>query len=123
MRVELFSHLKRAAGSGTIEIKVEGELSLKDALKLLPEGVRELVIDEYGSIRPGLLILVNGVDARTVHGYKVTVRDEDVISIVPMIHGGRAAPCGKRKTVHLKGSNLPSMAVHPPSTKITVPVT
>jgi molybdopterin converting factor small subunit len=91
MRVELFSHLKRAAGSGTIEIKVEGELSLKDALKLLPEGVRELVVDEYGSIRPGLLILVNGVDARTVHGYKVTVRDEDVISIVPMIHGGRAA--------------------------------
>jgi hypothetical protein len=37
MRVELFSHLKRAAGSGTIEIKVEGEMSLKDALKLLPE--------------------------------------------------------------------------------------
>ncbi|MCS6788492.1 MAG: MoaD/ThiS family protein [Aigarchaeota archaeon] len=91
MRVELFSHLKRAAGSGTVEVRVEGEMPLKEALKLLPEGVRELVIDEYGSIRSGLLVLVNGVDARTVYNYRVTVRDNDVVSIVPMIHGGSTA--------------------------------
>ncbi|MEN3047737.1 MAG: MoaD/ThiS family protein [Candidatus Caldarchaeales archaeon] len=91
MKVELFSHLRRAAGSGTIEVRVEGELPLKEALKLLPEGVRELVIDEYGSIRSGLLVLVNGVDARTVYNYRVSVRDGDVISIVPMIHGGSPA--------------------------------
>ncbi|MCS6788665.1 MAG: MoaD/ThiS family protein [Aigarchaeota archaeon] len=88
MRVELFSHLRRAAGAGSIEIKVEGEIALKDALNLLPDGIRELVLDEYGSIRSGLLILVNGVDARTVYGYKIAVRDEDTISIVPLIHGG-----------------------------------
>ncbi|MCS7094389.1 MAG: MoaD/ThiS family protein [Thaumarchaeota archaeon] len=91
MRIELFSHLRRAAGSGTVEVKVEGEVPLKEALKLLPEGIRELVLDEYGSIRSGLLVLVNGIDARTVYNYRVTVRDEDVVSIVPMIHGGSSS--------------------------------
>ncbi|MEM1534446.1 MAG: MoaD/ThiS family protein [Nitrososphaerota archaeon] len=86
--VQLYGHLRRDASSQYLEIRLGEKKPLIAALNLLPESVRRQILDERGGIRPGFLILVNDVDARTVHGYEVEVSDSDRIVIVPMIHGG-----------------------------------
>jgi len=88
VKVELYGSLRRGLYPNQLEIRIEGRVSLKDALRSLPEGLREQVIDENGSVRSGILILVNDVDARTVYGFNVTVSDSDRLAIIPMIHGG-----------------------------------
>ncbi len=88
MIVQLYGHLRTEAGNRLIEVRLVERMPLKAALKLLPETVRRQVLDEGGEIRPGLLILVNDVDARSVYRYEVEVSDDDRIAIVPMIHGG-----------------------------------
>lgn len=88
MIVQLYGHLRAEAKNPLIEVRVGERKPLKAALKLLPEAVRRHVLDERGEIRPGFLILVNDVDARTVYKYEVEVSDNDRVAIVPMIHGG-----------------------------------
>lgn len=93
MRVEIYGPLRRGLSTNVIEIELGGRVSLKEALKALPDGLREQIIDENGSVRGGIMILVNDVDARTVYGFNVSVSDSDRIAIVPMIHGGRVHNC------------------------------
>lgn len=86
--VQLYGQLRTEAQSRFIEVRLGGRKPLKDALSLLPQPIRRHIIDEAGEIKPGLLILVNEADARTVYGYNIEVSDEDKIVVVPMIHGG-----------------------------------
>ncbi|MEM0445617.1 MAG: MoaD/ThiS family protein [Nitrososphaerota archaeon] len=88
MIIQLYGHLRTEASKNVHEVKIGGRRRLKEVLELLPEPVRRQVLDDSGSIRPGYLILVNDVDARTVYNYEVEVSDSDRIVIVPMIHGG-----------------------------------
>jgi molybdopterin converting factor small subunit len=86
--VQLYGHLRTEVKDRLIEVRLGERKPLKAALKLLPETVRRQVLDEGGEIRPGFLILVNDVDARSVYRYEVEVSDDDRVTIVPMIHGG-----------------------------------
>ncbi|MCS7143372.1 MAG: MoaD/ThiS family protein [Aigarchaeota archaeon] len=88
MKIELFGHLRYELKATSIEVRVDGKVSLKDLLKALPSPLREQLLDEYGSIKPNVMILVNDVDARTVYNYEILVSDSDRIALVPMIHGG-----------------------------------
>ena len=89
MRVELIGYLKAEAGSEYIEIKVGGGVGLVEALKMLPEKVRNHVIDEKtGEPVPGLLILVNGSEVKSSQVYGVRVNEDDTITLIPAIHGG-----------------------------------
>ncbi len=88
MRVELLGHLRSTAGSGSIELKLGDKVKLNEALKMLPEELRRHIIDEHGKILPGLLILVNGVDVRTVGRLDIEVSDDDLLTLIPAIHGG-----------------------------------
>ncbi len=54
------------------------------------------ILDTVRSLAPGnsvlspnnLLVAVNGVESSVVGGLEATVRDGDVVSIVPVVHGG-----------------------------------
>jgi len=86
--VQLYGPLRSATGSGALEVRLGGRRPLRSALSLLPEPVKRQVLDENGEVRPGFLILVNDVDARTLHNFNIDVSDEDRLTILPMIHGG-----------------------------------
>ncbi|MDJ0270264.1 MAG: MoaD/ThiS family protein [Aigarchaeota archaeon] len=88
MRVELLGHLRSTAGSGSIELELGDKVRLNEVLRMLPEELRRHVIDEHGKILPGLLILVNGVDVRTVGKLDIEVGDDDILTLIPAIHGG-----------------------------------
>lgn len=88
MIVQLYGQLRLEAGSRFVEVRLGGKRPLREALKLLPTHLRRHILDENDEIRPGLLILVNDTDARTIHRYELDVSDDDRIVIVPMIHGG-----------------------------------
>ena len=89
MRVELIGHLKAEAGSEFLEIKLEGEETLLEALKKLPEKVRRHVVDETGKrLASGLLLLVNGAEVKAAEAGSVKVNDSDVVTLIPAIHGG-----------------------------------
>lgn len=92
MRVELIGYLKAEAGSEYVEVKVGGGVGLVEALKMLPEKVRKHVIDEEtGKPVSGLLILVNGSEVKLSQVYGVKVNEDDIITLIPAIHGG----CGR----------------------------
>ncbi len=40
------------------------------------------------ALKPGLLLLVNDVDARLLGGLAANVHDGDVVTLLPSIHGG-----------------------------------
>ena len=88
MKVMVYGHLKQRCGSSSLEIKLGGEMPLLDALRLLPDELKQLVLSKDGSVNPGILVLVNDVDARSVYGFNIKVSDSDRIALVPAIHGG-----------------------------------
>lgn len=90
MLFEFFGPARAYAGLKSLSVKINEPLTLMEALKLLPDPVREFIIDADGRVRSGILILVNDVDARSVYGFNIQVRDEDKITIIPTIHGGAA---------------------------------
>ncbi|MEM0442977.1 MAG: MoaD/ThiS family protein [Candidatus Caldarchaeum sp.] len=95
MRVELFGPLRSAAGLRELSLKVEGRLRLREVLGLLDERVRRHVVDDHGNPQPGVLILVNGADVRYMSWLDTEIGDEDVLSLIPSIHGGWDA-CSSR---------------------------
>ncbi len=94
MIIQLYGPLRVAAGAAEIELRLEGRRRLREVLADLPRNIRDAVVGEDGTPRPGLLIMVNDVDARSVYNYELYVEDTDKITIIPMIHGGNAEPFG-----------------------------
>lgn len=88
MIIRLYGHLKAVAGTREIELRLAGRKHLKEVLRELPRELREMVVERGGEPRPGLLIMVNDVDARSVYGYDIYLEDHDSVTIIPMIHGG-----------------------------------
>jgi len=88
VKFELLGHLRSAAGASEVEVKLERRVGLTEALGRLPGQVRRQVLDASGRMQPGLLVLVNGVDVRTVVEGDVDVGDEDCVTLIPAIHGG-----------------------------------
>ena len=50
-------------------------------LKIKPDNTLELDTKN-------LLIAVNGIDSSTLDGFKTKLKDNDIVSIIPIIHGG-----------------------------------
>ena len=49
-----------------------------------------------------LLVAINGVDSSVLDGYNTSLKDNDVVSIIPIIHGGKP----NRIQFGLLGSNV-----------------
>lgn len=82
--VKLLGGSKRSFGSDKIEFDKKS-LVLSDLLSLL----QNMVQDGRPSIDTGnIIIAINGVDSSVLNGNKTLVTDGDVISIIPVVHGG-----------------------------------
>jgi molybdopterin converting factor small subunit len=88
VKVELVGHLRQEAGGHIIEIELGGSTGLGDALRRLPPNLRRHILSADGSINPGILVLVNGADVRSLVDGEVFVDDDDTVTIIPSIHGG-----------------------------------
>ncbi len=82
--VKLFGGAKRPFSSDKLEINKEAMTvaSLLDYLQsLIAKNMPPLDVKN-------ILIAVNGIDSSALNGYNTELKDKDVISIIPVVHGG-----------------------------------
>jgi len=92
VRVVLYGHLRGLVGSSELSLEVSDRLTLREFLKALASRYRELsdIISPQGEVRPLYIVFINGRDLELLGGYGYVVRDGDVVSLVPVSHGGSA---------------------------------
>jgi molybdopterin synthase sulfur carrier subunit len=81
----------RQMTKGTAEVKAAGDTVdgiVADLERQFP-GLKERLVDESGELRRFINIYVNEEDIRFLDGKKTTIKETDVVSIVPAIAGGR----------------------------------
>jgi len=81
--VKLLGGARRAIGKDSLEIEKQ-DAKLHDIVEIL----RSMSSNKNIFNSSNLLIVVNGVESSMLGGLYATVRDGDVISIVPVVHGG-----------------------------------
>nr|BAJ48340.1 conserved hypothetical protein [Candidatus Caldarchaeum subterraneum] len=88
LRVELLGPLRAVVGKRFIDIELKEPIKLREVFMMFDEEIRRMIMDEAGRPQPGLLILVNGVDVRYLTWLDTVVDEDDVVTLIPSIHGG-----------------------------------
>ena len=94
VRVKLIGVLGSAAGCREIGFTVSEPSTVAELLTLLTKKVdnrqfRDLLIDSTtGDPRPNVIILLGDQDCNLFEGLKTKVRNGDVVTIIPVAHGG-----------------------------------
>jgi molybdopterin converting factor small subunit len=88
MKIEFIGPLKKAAGVSELELKIDGEKKLLEVLEMLPESVKKRILESSGKISPDVMILVNGVEVKSLGLENMHVKESDRIVLIPVIHGG-----------------------------------
>jgi len=83
INVKLLGGARRAIGKDRLEIERQ-DVKLHEIVEILRSMSSNSNIFDSGN----LLIVVNGVESSMLGGLDATVKDGDVISIVPVVHGG-----------------------------------
>lgn len=73
---------------GRSRIEVEGVSSVADALRALPAGVRERILDEQGRVRQHVNLFVGSTDVRETGGLATVLRDGATLFVIPAVSGG-----------------------------------
>ncbi|MCX8187466.1 MAG: MoaD/ThiS family protein [Nitrososphaeria archaeon] len=86
--VRILGPLRELGETETLEVDVEPEMNLIEALGRLPERLRERVL-VHGGIAADLLVLVDGVELSCLESAEdIRVEDIGEIVLIPIIHGG-----------------------------------
>ena len=83
INVKLLGGARKAIGKDHLEIEKQ-DTTLHDIVEILHSMSSNSNIFNSSN----LLIVVNGVESSMLGGLDATVKDGDVISIVPVVHGG-----------------------------------
>lgn len=90
--VHMSGHLKDYTGKNR-DLKVQSAtvtsvLSLVRYLNQLFPGIADRIMDEQDLTRPYVNIFVNGEDIRSGAGEKTSLKDGDVVHVLPSVAGG-----------------------------------
>ena len=108
IKVELVGGAKKMFASGTFEID-KHDISLEDLFEIL----QNMRLADSPLLEPkNTLVAINGVDSSAKGGMSYVARDGDVISIIPVIHGGSGPACRVRMDVGAR--NFDIIGVAPP---------
>ena len=90
MTVRLYGAYSGFAG-GARETTVTGQTvgAALDALVVTHPSLRERIRDERGRLREHLSVYVNKDDVRFLEGEATSIRDGDVVHLIPAVSGGR----------------------------------
>lgn len=91
MKIEFLGPLRAVVGKRFVELNLEGRIKLVDLFDRLDAELRKHVVDESGKPVPGVLVLVNGVDVRFLSWLETEVDEDDTVTLIPSIHGGKYA--------------------------------
>jgi len=80
----------RSFAGGAKEVALEAA-TLGEALEALAAAhpsLRERLRDEHGNLRPHLALFVNDEDARLLGWEDATLKDGDIVHVIPALSGG-----------------------------------
>jgi len=80
----------RTFAGGAKEIALDAA-TLREALDLLEAvhpSLKERLRDEHGTLRPHLALFVNDEDARLLGWEDSTLKDGDIVHVIPALSGG-----------------------------------
>ncbi len=87
---KFYAQVRQAAGAESEQVVMDDGADLATALEFAAgrhgEAFRKLVLDEFGVVRPSMLVMVNGVPAP--RGGQRQLRDGDEITLRSAVSGG-----------------------------------
>ena len=90
VRFSFFAQVRQAAGAENEELLLADGTDLAAALTEVSArhgpGFRSLVLDQFGVVKPGMLVLVNGVPAQ--RGGTRILADGDEVTLLSAVSGG-----------------------------------
>lgn len=92
IEIKLLGVFRGMMGKDQLSVKLN-HATVRSAVQVLAESmpfeVRRLLIDpELNDPRPNALILLNGREINVLNGMETKVKNNDVLTIIPVAHGG-----------------------------------
>ena len=90
VKVKTLGHLTASLGKEKI-VELADKTTIGDLLSLLKEKTVVLQKEDlfrFDRTEPELTILLNGQNIQTLDGLKTTLKDRDLILLLPAVHGG-----------------------------------
>ncbi|HML94316.1 MAG TPA: MoaD/ThiS family protein [Thermodesulfobacteriota bacterium] len=81
---------KLTADKDEVSISAANVNELIETLESQFPGIKNRLCDESGNLRRFINLYVNNEDIRFLNGKETSLKEEDVVSIIPAIAGGRA---------------------------------
>ncbi|MCL4244483.1 MAG: MoaD/ThiS family protein [Candidatus Dadabacteria bacterium] len=81
---------KLTADKDEVSVSAANVNELIETLESQFPGIKNRLCDESGNLRRFINLYVNNEDIRFLNGKETSLKEEDVVSIIPAIAGGRA---------------------------------
>lgn len=78
----------RPFNDGQSKRALEGALSVEEAIRSLPPGVRDRILNERGELRPHVNVFVGETSVRDTGGLATPLRDGAELFVIPAVSGG-----------------------------------
>ncbi|RLF23079.1 MAG: hypothetical protein DRJ68_00545 [Thermoprotei archaeon] len=92
VRVRFMAILKPLAGKPYSEVEVDEQASLLDVILRACNNnsklIERLFSDRLQSIKPDIIVLVDGVDVNVVGDLKMSIKGVREVTLIPSVHGG-----------------------------------
>ncbi len=88
MKVKLFGGLRRHAGAREIDGAGGTIREVVNDLTRANQALGAAIVNEDGTLRPHVRVMVNGIDSELAEGLDTPVSEVDEIAIFPPIAGG-----------------------------------
>jgi molybdopterin converting factor small subunit len=90
IKVKMLGHLTASLGNEKI-VELADKTTIGDLLSILKEktvALQKEALFRFDRTEPELTILLNGQNIQILDGLKTTLKDRDLILLLPAVHGG-----------------------------------
>lgn len=92
VEIRLLGVFRGMTGRDQLSVKLKHatvRVAIQVLAELMPSEARRLLIDpELNDPRPNALVLLNGREINVLKGMETEVKNNDVLTIIPVAHGG-----------------------------------
>jgi molybdopterin converting factor small subunit len=92
VKARFVGSLRTLSGEEIVTLQLQKRLSLKEVIRRITEEKPKLngvfVLSQPEKLRTAVLILVNGKEISVLKGLETTIKNDDELVFVPVLHGG-----------------------------------